>query len=401
MRRILRTYHDAFAGLPREVWWLAGVTLVNRAGTMVLPFLVLYLTRERGYGIGQAGGFLALYGCGSIVGTFLGGRLTDRVGARPVQLSSLALTGLTLFGLGQLRSTLAIGAAVVLLATWTESFRPANSTAVAAATTDAQRPRAYGLQRLAINLGFSLGPVVGGLLAEVNYGLLFWVDGVTCLAAALLLFRTVPYRAPPTSAERVAAARSGRSPWRDRVFVGFLVLTLLQGLVFFQLQGTFVYYLREARGFSEGVIGGLLAVNTVIIVLLEMVLIRRVERYSALRVIAVASVLLGLGYGLLPHGASQAFVIGTIAVWTVGEMLGAPMSMVFVAARSEQANRGRYMGAFAMCFAVSQLVAPILGTRTYAALGGDAVWHGCLALGLVSGLGMFLLAHRSDAGDEG
>ncbi|MEM7305117.1 MAG: MFS transporter [Planctomycetota bacterium] len=395
MRRILRTYRDAFEGLPREVWWLAAVTLVNRSGTMVLPFLVLYLTRERGYGIDEAGLFLALYGLGSIGGTLLGGKLVDRIGSKPVQVASLVATGLTLFLLAFLRSPYLLGATITLLAAVTEAFRPANSSAVAAATSDELRARAYGLQRLAINLGFSLGPALGGLLAQVDYTLLFWVDGATCLAAAGLLAATVRAHPAPSRAQRDEAVRSGRSPWRDRTFLVFFLLIFPQGLVFFQVQGTLVYFLRDERGFSEGAIGLLMAINTLLIVAFEMVLIRRVERRDPLLVIALASLLYGVGYGLLPYGVGFAFVAGTIAVWTLGEMLGVPMMTHFTASRADASNRGRYMGLFGMSFAGAQLLAPLLGTWTYDAWGSTWVWTGCFALCTASAVGLVALSRSA------
>jgi len=398
VRRIFLLYRDAFAGLSAEVWWLSAAIFVNRSGTMVLPFLSLYLARERGVDVAAIGAYLAAYGGGAIAGIALGGRLTDRVGPKAVMFTSLAATGVMLFLIGTLVEPLAIGAALVVLAIVGEAYRPAGSAAIAAAAPAGGRARAFGMYRLALNLGMTIGPVAGGFLAEVDYAWLFRIDGATCLAAAVLLAVFVRASAPPTHAERTEAARAGRSPWRDRVFLASLGLQFLQALVFFQLQGTFMLYLNEVRGFGESLVGRLLAINTVVIVLFEMILVHRLERVSALRVVAVSGLFLGMGFGLLPYGAGVAWVGFTIALWTIGEMLAAPMMSAFVADRSEVSNRGRYMGLYAMTFSIASLVAPLVGTRVYASFGPDVLWSASLAAGVLSCAGFLALARRVERG---
>lgn len=394
MRAIVRAYRDAFSGLPREIWWLAAVLLVNRAGAMVVPFLALYLTRERGFSLETAGAFVGLYGLGATLGVAVGGRLTDRLGPKPVQMTSLLASGALLIALGFARQPWTIAVGIFVLSVFAEAFRPANSTAVATAAGPSQRARAFGLQRLAINLGFTIGPALGGVLAETDYRLLFPVDGGTALLAAVVLGCALPGAAPPTRAERDKAARDGSSPWRDGLFLAALGLNFLKALVFFQLQSTFAIYLREEAGFGEALIGRMLAVNTVLIVFVEMLLVRRLEGRNPLRLIALSALLIGLGYGLLALGTSPSWVAFTVVVWTVGEMLSSPTMAALVADRSAQANRGRYMGVFGMSLSMASLAAPILGTRTYASFGPRALWGGCLAVGLAASLGFLALDRR-------
>ena len=391
MGSVLSTYRQAFGGLPRPVWWLALVVLVNRTGTMVLPFLILYLTRVEGYTIDQAGLFLGAYGVGAVAGVSLGGRLTDRLGPRRVQMASLGGTGALMLVLGSVEGPAAIAVTLVCLSLATEAFRPANSAAVAAATRPDQRSQAYALQRLAINLGMSLGPVLGGFLAERNYALLFWVDGATCLAAAVLVAAVVHDR-PATVRDPLPPAPSGPSPWSDRLFVAAFGLMVIQGLMFWQVKGTLVHDLRDRLGFGETLVGCLLAINTVVIVLFEMILVRRVRRHQALRVNALATLLTGLGLGLLGLGTSVGFVALTVLVWTLGEMLSAPTMSAFTANRAGPTNRGRYMGAYALAFSLSGLLAPVLGTRVYGSWGAGALWGGIGALGLVTAVGFWALA---------
>lgn len=388
---ILRAYREAFRGLSREIWLLAGVSLINRSGTMVIPFLTLYLTSQHGFEPAQAGGMLALYGVGAIGGISAGGRLTDRVGALSVQVASLLLSGLTFFLLGTLDVGPGLTATVVALGFINESFRPANSAAIAHFSTAENRTRAFGLHRLALNLGMTAGPVAGGFLAQHGYGLLFWVDGATCLVAGLVL--GVAFKARSDASSARSPERAGvSSPWRDRTLIAVLVLLFVQSLVFFQFMSTLPLYLREVRGFGEGLVGTMIAVNTVVIIAFEMILIRAVRRARALRLVAFASVCVGVGFGMLPLASSVAWIALSVVVWTVGEMLTSPVMSAWVANRAPDASRGRYLGAFTLCFSLGTVAGPAAGTLVYQHWGPDALWLGCLVIGGVTALGFLALS---------
>lgn len=398
LRAILSQYRAAFRGLSREVWILSAVLLINRTGTMVVPFLTLYLTKRHGYGIAEAGGFLALHGLGGFAGIFLGGKLTDRIGFMPVMQASLVASGLALFALGAVEGAWPFGAMLLLFGFFAESFRPASGAAIAAYSTEEGRPRAYGLQRLAVNLGWTAGPVIGGLLASVDYSWLFLVDGGTCLLSALpltLALRGAPVRAPSVDKERRAEA-DGRaaSPWADRPFVLFLGLLFFQGIVFFQFQSTLPVFLAQERAFSEKMIGIVVASNTIVIVLFEMILIRAVDRISPLKVVAVSSLFIGVGYGMTSFVHSLPFIILSVVVWTVGEMLTAPMTITWTSRRAGDGNRGRYMGAYGMCYSACAVVAPLAGTWVYQRAGSTTLWTACFVVGVLDAAGLWWMARR-------
>ena len=187
LKASLQLYRNAYTGLPPKVWWLSFVIFVNRAGTMVIPFLTVYLL-GKGFSLAQAGYIMGAFGLGTILGSFLGGRLTDRFHFFHVQLYSLLLNGILFIVLGQMQTFLQFMVCIFVLSSLGESFRPANAAAIAAYSDESNRTRSYSLNRLAINLGWSIGPAVGGILAAINYHLLFCVDGFTCIVASLLLY---------------------------------------------------------------------------------------------------------------------------------------------------------------------------------------------------------------------
>ncbi|MEO5563379.1 MAG: MFS transporter, partial [Chitinophagaceae bacterium] len=192
IRAAAQTYRNAYSGLSRSTWLLSLIMLINRSGTMVVPFMTLYLTSDKmGYSIGQAGIVFGLFGAGAFCGAWLGGRLTDKIGFYPVQMITLIGGGLLFIALGQMKTYPLICLFTFLVSFVNEAFRPANSTAIAFYSKEENRTRSYALNRLAINIGWAVGSAIGGFLAHINYELLFWVDGFTNIAAALLMWACI------------------------------------------------------------------------------------------------------------------------------------------------------------------------------------------------------------------
>ncbi|HYO15047.1 MAG TPA: MFS transporter [Thermoanaerobaculia bacterium] len=401
LRAIAASYRDAFAGLSRTVWLLSVATLINRAGTMVMPFLVLWLTEERGFTTAGAGRTLALYGIGGMVASYLGGWLSDRFDARTVMIWSLSFTGLGFLLLGRLEGRIPILATILALSIFGEVFRPASSAALVAASGPAERTRSFALYRLAINLGMTLGPAAGGFLALYDYDWLFVVDGVTCwLAVGLLWYISrKPFAAGEVTPETAPVAPE-RSPWQDRPFLALLLLLFLMNVVVFQVVSTYPLSLRDLYGFAEDRIGLVLAINTLLVVLFEMVLVNAVAGYDPLKVTGVGAFLFCFGLALLPLGSTFAFAAFTVAIWSVGEMLAFPVVAGVVANRAGQGSLGRYMGLFNLSFATGYVVAPLTGTWVYQHLGARVLWFGCGVVGLLvwagfHGLAVFERASRS------
>lgn len=391
LRAIAASYREAFSGLSRPVWILSVASLINRAGTMVLPFLALYLTQERGFTETGAGQVIALYGVGAMAASFLGGWLCDRFDPRRIMIASLLLTGVGFPLLGWMESRPAILVTVLLVSLAGESFRPANAAALTRASDPAERTRSFALYRLAVNLGMTLGPTVGGFLALRSYGLLFFVDGATCLLAAGLLW-LVPGEPVPPAEKETAAAAPARSPWGDRPLLVMLFLLFVVNVVTFQVVSTYPLSLRDLYGFSEDRIGLTLAVNTLIIVLFEMVLVHRVARYDPLRMTGLGAFLLGLGLALLPLGRGFAYAAFTVVIWSIGEMLAFPIIAGLIANRADAGSVGRTMGLLNLSFATAYVIAPLAGTWVYQHLGPEALWYGCGAVGLLVWAGFEALA---------
>ena len=406
--KIRDTYRQAYSGLPRRAWILFTVNLVNSSGSMVIFFLTLYMTRKLGFSPVRAGGALSLYGVGSLIGAYGGGWLADKVGSIAVQKTGLALAGGFLIALGQVRDPTALLPLLFFMAVAAGSLYPANSTSMARICPPDLQVKGFALNRLANNLGVTVGPAVGGLLALRDYRLLFWADGLTSIAAVVvfaLMWKgsgkeprageegggpvgAGPGRAgaaqalAPNSVARATGDANGpmdRSPWRDGPFLLLMLLLIVWCSVFIQVLTTFPLYMRDVYALAENRIGQLLAVNTILIVVLEMILMEKIRKYPRTRMINISFVLLGAGLGLMPLGRGFAFGALTVAVWTFGEMLSMPLVTALIAGRASDATRGRYMGIFSFVFSLAFIIAPPAGTAVYARFGGAALWFGCAA----------------------
>ena len=366
-----------YRGLSREVWLLALTTLVNRAGAMVIPFLSLYLTRYLGLTMGQVGWIMTCYGLGSVTGVFLGGKLSDLVGYYKVMLWSITATGLVFLGLQFVESFYGFCAGIFILTLIADAFRPAIWVALNDYRKINNRTRSVTLVRLAINLGFSLGPALGGLIITyVSYKGLFWVDGISCLVAGFIIFRALYQKSPVASTEE-KKRRSLASPYKDRQYMIFWFAMFLVGFTFMQYFSTIPLYYNRILGLEEDDIGLMLAMNGFLIFLLEMPIVHRLEngRLDDLKIVIGGTFLLLLSFLVLNLAPLLVPAILGMVLMTFGEMLGFPFSNSFALDRAQKGNQGAYMAMYSMSFSFAHILGPNTGLQFSAQYGFAATWY--------------------------
>jgi predicted MFS family arabinose efflux permease len=384
-------------GLPREVWLLFATNLINRAGMMVLPFLVLYLTRELGFSPARAGAMLAVYGTSAIIFGPIGGRLSDRIGALPVMRASLITSGCVLLLFPLARSFGAVAAMTFLWAGCAEMFRPASLAAITHVVAPEERRQAFALNRLAINLGMSIGPALGGFLATVSFHAMFVVDAVTTLIAGAVLALT-PWRSF-SGVNSEAANRDGvrigpATIFHDTFFLIFLGGAFLVGIVFFQHESALPLYLVQYLSLSPAFYGMLFTINTLLIVALEVPINTATAHWPSTRLLIIGCLLFAIGFGALGFIASPAGVITTVVVWTFGEMMLFPAMAAHLGEIAPESRRGAYMGAYSMSLSLALTVGPWMGTQLLAAFGPVLTWSVMFALGALAALLMVFSAPR-------
>lgn len=362
--RTISLYKISFTGLSRESWLLSFIMLINRSGTMVLPFMTLYLTgKEMNRSLSEAGFVMALFGFGSIVGAYFGGKFSDKIGFYKVQLFALLGGGLMFVVLGQVKSYPLICASTFILSMVNEAFRPANSSAIAFYSTAENRTRSYSLNRLSINLGWAVGASIGGLIAAFDYELLFWVDGITNLLAAFLLFTFLkPALQKKKTEESSEEVPETLSAYKDKTYLWFLVLMTLFSICFVQLFTTIPKYFRDDLLLNEKYIGLMMAVNGVIIVAIEMVMVYTLEKKNrGITYIVIGVVMCAVSFlSLLLPGNSKCIALVMILFISFGEIMAMPFMTTFWIQRTNDKNRGQYAALYTISWGLGNTLGPFL-----------------------------------------
>jgi predicted MFS family arabinose efflux permease len=389
----IQLYKKAYSGLSRNSWYLCFVMFINRSGTMVIPFMTIYCTQKLHFTVEQAGYIMGLFGVGSLLGAFLGGKTTDKYGFYYVQIFALLVGGVLFILLGFQKTFITIGIGSFVLSVCNESFRPANYAAIVHYSTDENKTRSNSLNRLAVNLGWAFGGLLGGTLAHINYNLLFWVDGSTNIAAALLLLRLIPISKLVKPVKNAISAIRDSSPYKDGVYLIFIGLVVLFATCFFQIFTMQPLFYKTQWHFSEQFIGLLMGLNGLLIVIFEMVIIHSLEgKKHPLVYICLGALLTGAGFMLqnyLPPAYYAALIV--MIFITVGEILAMPFMNSFWIVRTTNTNRGQYAALYTMAWSTAQIIAPLLGGILIAFAGFNFLWWITAAICLCASIGFIIL----------
>ena len=394
LQRIFRAYVGSFRDLRREVWLLAFITFINRAGTMVIPFLSLYLTKSIGFSLEEVGWILTFFGLGSVAGSWLGGKLVDRIGHYKTMALSLLISGVFFIFLQFPTSFWGICAGIFIVMLVADAFRPAVFVAINAYSKPQNRTRSVTLIRLAINLGFSAGPAVGGLIiAGAGYSGLFWVDGITCILAGFLLLKLLH---PKKAVENPKVVLTlPKSMMNDKPYLIFIAAMILFGFVFLQYFSTMPLFYARVHHLNEFEIGVLLGFNGFLIFLLEMPLIKYLEskNRSVLFHVIAGLVLVGISFLLINlTGWIGVLVVGMIFL-TIGEMIAFPFSNSFALTRAEGGKQGSYMALYSIAFSIGHIFGHNSGMHLIDSFGYSLTWNVMIILSLISCGLLFYVVH--------
>ena len=395
LKRTISGYHNSFKGLSVEVWYLALITFVNRAGTMVLPFMSLYLTADLKFSLTQVGWIMSCFGVGSLVGSWLGGKLTDKIGFYTVMFWSLLVTGFLFIGLQFVKTFEGFLVGIFLTMTVADMFRPPMFVSLKAYSKPENRTRSLTLIRLAINLGFSFGPFLGGIIiASIGYSGLFWVDGLTCIAAIVLMKMVLKQKSVPmlkkNSLNEIVVELS---IFKDKPFWIFLSVVFLMGVMFLQLFRTIPLFYREVHHLTEVQIGLIMAMNGFLIFLFEMPLIHYIEKtlIDRMKIIMWSLVLFALSFLVLNSFTWVSVLIFGMLLITIGEMLAFPFTNNFAMLRAPEGKEGKYLALYTMAFSLAHIFSAKTGMEVIDQFGYAANWYLMGVLGVVAVLLMLWL----------
>lgn len=377
---IFNTYKTSFSGLSRETWLLSIVMMFNRCGSMAVPFMGLYVTQSLHRSEMDAGLIITLFGVGSILGSATGGKLTDMIGFRPVQILSSIVGGLLFILFSTITHFYSLCILTVVISFFSEAFRPANFTAVAHYAAEGTITRSYSLNRLAVNIGWSVGISLAGIIASINYKLLFIVEGGVSIIVGLLILSFLPQvKDFIKKAKENASNMVIMKPWEDIFYVKFILLTTVFITCAFLMFRVVPVFFKEQWHIDEFQIGIIIGLNGAVIALFEMIMINKIEaKRSPMFFIIVGAVLFSISYIILSAPISFHIVAAvlTIVVFTCGEMLTLPFINTIVISRSNEHNRGLYAAGYTLSWSCAQVVGPLFGFFIAKNLGYNWLWLG-------------------------
>lgn len=400
MKELFKLYIDAYRGLSTPSWMLALVMLINRSGAMVIPFLGLYMTNKLHFSFENTGIVLGCFGAGAIGGSLMGGWFTDRIGDFKVQLICLLLTIPIFISLPQLHTVWSLAIGVFVLSLISETFRPANSVSVASYATQENVVRSFSLNRMAMNLGFSIGPALGGFLAAISYALLFYGNAVAALLSAVLFYVYFKNRRPPKAEyrpheEQPISLIKDQSPYRDLPFMLFSVLCSLYAVCFLQFLNTIPLYYKTIYQLSEYQIGIILAFSGVVVFSLEMLLVHLAERRMSVRSTLVLGTLLGsISFMVLNLLQGVPVLYASMFLLCISEILLLPFMATVAMKRSSVGKRGAYMAVNALSFSVAHVVSPLIGTTIASQFGFATLWWSTAVVLIATALGFYLIMKK-------
>lgn len=383
MKKIYTNYIANFSGLSKEIWLLSLVTFINRAGAMVIPFLSLYLVNEQGLTLPQVGWIMTCFGLGSLAGTWVGGKLTDIIGFYKVITLSLFFGGVGFILLQTLDTFYGFCAGIFTLIFIADAYRPAVFVACDVYSKKGNKTRSIALLRLAINLGFSIGPLIGGLIiAKINYTSLFWIDGITCIIAAMALFTLLKPKKISLEENKKALVKEGLPPYRNPYYILFFIIMVLTSIAFVQYFSVMPLYWEKQHGLSEDLIGWLMFLNGALIVIFEMPLVAWMERIKISKTMATlwGGVFIGISFLIVTTTSWSGILIVGMILLTLGEMIGSPFSSALALEIAPKGRKGSYMGLYSMSFSISHIFGHNGGMNLAENFGFHLTWQLMAAL---------------------
>ena len=395
---LFQKYINNFRGFSREVWILATITFINRAGTMVLPFLSKYLKEDLHFSYSQVGWIMVFFGIGSFVGSYLGGKLTDKIGFYKIMIFSLFTSGVLFLVIQFVTSFWGLCFAMFVIMTIADMFRPAMFVSLGTFASPEMRPRAFTLVRLAVNLGFAAGPAIGGLIImSMGYSGLFWVDGLTCIVAIVVFaFFVKEKKIVKNHADHLALINNKKSILADPDFCIFLYVCFATAMIFFQIFSTLPLYHHEKYGMTEFQTGLLLTMNGFLIFLLEMPIVSYFERHktSKLKIIYWGSMAMSAAFFVLLFDNWAGILVLSMLLITLGEMFIFPFSNAFALSRAPKGQEGKYMAFFTMSFSLAHIGSSKFGMDIVSRYGYATNWILMGFLGISSVVACWYLLKR-------
>jgi len=361
---------------------------------MVLPFLAIYLTSAKGFTVAQAGIISAFFGLGSMCGSYTGGHLSDRYGYFPVQLMSLIVGGIACCGLAWLDGFYALCTGMFFTSMLLDMLRPAMSSAVTSFASSENMTRSFSLIRMAVNLGAGIGPAVAGILAGISFRYIFIGDGITSVAAGIVLYFSFRSKIHKTSLKR-KHREPVASPLKNANYIWYIIFCMFYATIFFQLFCTLPLYYDQVHHLLKKQTGYLIAMNGLIVFVFEMMLVFKLENAVHPRKVIITGILLsGIGLIILNFFTSGIVLVISMIILSFSEILAMPFMMTVAVSKADHTNRGRYTGIYSTAWSAAFILSPLVGTTIVTHFGFTTLWYAMSLFAVFTMTGMWVIVGK-------
>lgn len=396
LTKIQSTYRE----FPQTFWVLTIASFIDRlGGTLIFPFFSLYITQKFNVGLSQAGILFGLFSISSLVGSMIGGGLTDKFGRRNLVLFGLIVSALSSLSMGLVNDLNLFYILAVFVGLLSDVSGPAYQAMIADILEEDKRTEGYGILRVVMNMAWIVGPAIGGLLASRSFLLLFVLDAITSLITAAIVYRMIPETKPEADEDAEPASllqtmKGYAQVFSDRLYALFIMISILVGAVYMQMYSTLSVYLRDVHGVPAQGFGTLISINAGTVVLLQFWVTRRTKRYPIMLMMALGTAFYLVGFTAYGFVTTYAFFLMAMLVITVGEMITVPLSQAIAARFAPEDMRGRYMAVFGLSWAIPSTFAPWAAGVIMDNYDPNWIWYSSGILAAIAILGYLALHLR-------
>jgi len=397
IKEVLDKANRVFHEYSPQFWVLSGASFIDSLGkTILFPFFTLYITRRFGIGMAQAGILLGIFSVSGMFGGLLGGALADKAGRKVMILAGLLLSAGSSLFMGFISDLKFFYAAAVIVGLFSEAGDPARQAMIADLLPEEKRAEGFGVFRVVHNLAWVIGPSVGGFLASKSYMYLFFTDAVMSSITAIVVFRfiqdTTPVEKLKKKKESFSQTLGGyKLILKNRVFVAYLLVSIVMLLVYQQLYSTFSVFLRDYRGFPESSYGFVMSINAAIVVLFQFWISRRVSKRNPFLMLALGTSLYLFGFTAFGFFYSFYLILIAVIVITIGEMVMVPVQMAVVARLAPEDMRGRYMAGAGFSWSIPAIIGPWAAGMVLDNFDPNLVWKLCGLFAVIAAAGYYAL----------
>jgi MFS family permease len=394
--KVAQLYHE----FPRRFWVVVGVHFIDKiGGTIVFPFFALYITSKFHVGMTEAGILLGLLSLAGIVGSVIGGGLTDRFGRRKLILFGLVASAVSALLLGSVDDFAWLFPVAALVGLFSEVGGPAHAAMIADILPKEQRQEGFGILRVVGNMAWLVGPTVGGFIARTSFFALFVIDAAISCAVAML-FYVFMAETKPAPHERdvqegvVQTFRNYRLVLADRAFGAFMFAAVLMGMVYIQMYNSLSVYLRDNHGIQPQGYGMLLTFSALTVIAFQLWTMRVIKKQPQFLMMALGTVFYLIGFGMFGVVSAYWLFIVAVVIITIGEMIVMPTSQTLAAGFARMDMRGRYMAVFGLMVSVPNALGPLAAGIVLDNYPANLLWLLSSILCAVSAIGFYSLHAR-------